>query len=601
MSGTDSPRRRDPAPLALALALTLALSTGCRERGYHFEDLGIPRTARTPQARAVLGGALLVTLFETKGESRLAVVDLATAGQDEVPLPGATGADAIAVDAGRDVAYIGTSTRAGLYRFEGRTRQASRVDALDPFLADERYVWALAVGRGGEVFAGTYPGGRLLAYDPRTGRARTLGSPLPGRQYVRDILIGPSGTVYCGLGTPAAIAAVDPITGRSRVLVSAAAGDAAFPSTLRIRDGYLTADIGATEFRAAAREREPAVRVETPQIAIDPDGRYVVRAKGGEHTGRLELSARQDGMGIMGLAAGPDGGIYGATYYNASLFRLDPGRGLFESLGRVENAVGEFRVMQPISPRRLLLPGYGGTLFVYDLDRPWGVTGAGANPWRLGEIGQGQHLALALDWDGRHVAIATPPGYGLRGGALTVLDSESLTWRTFAHLVPDQSFTAVCFGRGGALYGGTSVEVGPGETVRARSAHLVVLDARTGAVHNDLVPIPEASAITALVGLDGGRILGGTDRGDLFVLGAGETAVKIVARLPHIRQLWWWGQERAVLGIGWRRGLFRVHPGSLKVDWIPGAPERLVPGMAADKAGRVYLHDGIRVFRMGRR
>jgi outer membrane protein assembly factor BamB len=300
-------------------------------------------------------------------------------------------------------------------------------------------------------------------------------------------------------------------------------------------------------------------------------------------------------MGIMGIAAGPDGSVYGATYYNASLFRVDPVRAAVESLGRVKDAAGEFRVLYAMG-RRVFLPGYGGALYVYDVDRPWDARGPAVNPWRLGEIGHGQHLATAVDADGDELAIATPPGYGLRGGALTLLDTRSLSWRTFTDLVPDQSFTAVSL-RDGALCGGTSVEVGSGETVRARSAHIVVADARTGTIRYDIV-VADATAITSLVELDRDRLLAGTDNGNLIELEATTGKTRVVARLPHIRQLWAWPGRNVVIGIGWRRGLFLVDPRSLAVRWIEGSPDKLVPGMAADAQGRVYLHDGTRIYRM---
>src|SRR5439155_165996 len=101
---------------------------------------------------------------------------------------------------------------------------------------------------------------------------------------------------------------------------------------------------------------------------------------------------------------------------------------------------------------RVLLPGYTGVLFVYDTGQPWGAD----NPHRLGSLGNRQHLATAADRDPRGVvAIATPPDYGSRGGALSLFDPATLAWRTFVSLVPDQSMTAVCFGPLGRLYGGS--------------------------------------------------------------------------------------------------------------------------------------------------
>src|SRR5437867_4204263 len=85
------------------------------------EDLGIPRTEREVQARAVLGHLLLAALFETKGAAHLAIVDLKTGAQEEVALPGSTGADALVADEERRIAWIGTSRGAAVWRFDAAT------------------------------------------------------------------------------------------------------------------------------------------------------------------------------------------------------------------------------------------------------------------------------------------------------------------------------------------------------------------------------------------------------------------------------------------------------------------------------------------------
>src|SRR5437867_1845257 len=109
------------------------------------EDLGIPRTDRAVQARAVLGDLLLATVFETKGSARLVVMHLPTGVQEEVALPGSTGGDALVADEERGVAWIGTSLSPAVWRFDAATRRAEKVPGLDPFLARERYVWSLAL------------------------------------------------------------------------------------------------------------------------------------------------------------------------------------------------------------------------------------------------------------------------------------------------------------------------------------------------------------------------------------------------------------------------------------------------------------------------
>jgi streptogramin lyase len=556
------------------------------------EDLGIPRTDRAVQARAVLGDLLLATVFETKGATHLVVVDLKTGAQEEVPLPGSTGADALVTDEEHGVAWVGTSLAPAIWRFDAATRRAERIAALDPFLAGERYVWSLALGPEGRLYAGTYPGGLLLLHDPARQVSKSLGPPLPGRQYLRDLTVGPSGTVYCGLGTPAAIVAYDPSTGRFTDLVPGVRSTVPIAVKLRIEDGRLHSNLDSIAVTEPASAVVPAARA---TVRLEPDGRYEVRRGGQRFAGRIDLAPRQDGMGTMGLGLGPDGAIYGATYYNASLFRVDPATGVNTSLGRVADADGEFRVIQDIGGGRVLLPGYAGALFVYDIGEPWGAD----NPRRLGSLGNRQHLATAADRDPRGVvAIATPPEDGSRGGALSLFDPVTLAWRTFVSLVPDQSMTAVCFGPLGRLYGGSSVETGPLDSARDYAARLVAVDVVTGRTVADVTPVLHATAITALVALDERRVLGGTDSGQLFVYDARTGRSSLVAEVPHVRALAWWRPRGVVLGIGWQRGLFTVDPHGLAVTWIEGSPTRLLPGLAFDADGRVYVHDGTRVLRV---
>jgi hypothetical protein len=586
---------------AVVVLVSTLLLGSCSSPDVRFEDLGIPSTARAVQASAVYRDLLLATVFETKGDNRLVVVHLGGVGQEEIPLPGAKGADALAVDELRGEAFVGTSLEPGLWRFDIEARHMARVESMDRFLVGERYVWSLALDGQGRVFLGTYPGGKLLLHDPVTGRSYDLGTPVPGRQYLRHLLVGPSGTVYCGLGTPAAVASVDPRTGRVRILHESPIGGASFASFGRIEAGRLTVGLeGGGERRLKVDEPAAASPTELPAVVeIDPDGRYRVSRGGSTATGAIDLAARQDGMSIMGLATGPDGRIYGATYYNASLFRVEPDSGQVVPLGRVGGAPGEFRVMAPIDDHRLLLPGYTGLLYRYDLDRPWSSGGLDANPSLIGEIGHGQHLATGVDRDASGlVAIATPPNYGKRGGAITLFDPASGAWRTLTGLVPDQAIRCLRFAGDGRLYAGSSIDVGRGETVVARSAHLIAVDPTSGGILLDVVPVPDARAITAVVSLDGRRVLGATDTGRLFVHDLESHATRLIEGLPNIRDLAWWETEGVVLGIGWRRGLFRLDPGTLAISWIEGSPEKLGPGIAFDRLGRVYLHDGTRVYRM---
>jgi hypothetical protein len=576
------------ARLRPAVAGLPLLACGCQTPGFTVEDLGIPRTQRAIQAVAIADQTLLVSIFETKGDNRLALVDLPSGRVEERPLPGSAGADAIALDCERRVAYVASSNRSGVWRFDLDSRRLERIPAFDPLVLDERYVWSVAVGPRGTVYAGTYPGGLLLEYEPATGRARSLGPPQSGRQYVRDLAVAPSGTVYCRVGLPDGVVAVDPVTGSRRTLAAAPA-DAGIAQLLRHKDGEIRA-AGCGPSSGAPDQAPPP-----PAVHVDVDGRYEVLGHGGPFQGRLDLSPRQGGMGVMDLAVGPDGHIYGATYYNASLFRVDPAEARTVPVGRVMGAPGEFRGLQDLGRGRLLVPGYHGQLYVHRVAEPWGA----ANPVRVGEIGHGQGLAMTADRD-RHgtVALATPPGYGERGGGLTIIDPERVTWRTLRAPVPDQSVVSVAFGPGDHLFAGTSVESGLGASVTATVGHLIVVDPRSLKVVADVTPVPGATAVTAVAHLDGQRVLAGTDTGQLFTFDATTHLVRQVVRLPHVRELRRWPGTNHILGIGWRKGLFLVDRDTLAVAWIPGAPDKLLPGIAFDAAGRAYVHDGARIYRI---
>jgi sugar lactone lactonase YvrE len=590
---------------AAIVALGSMVTSGAcsRPAGYVFEDLGIPQTPRAIQAREATATTLLTTVFETRGQARLVAVDLESGRQDERELGDARGADALVVDDVAGVAYVGTSMPASVWRYHLASRSLMRVEALDRLLSDEKYVWSMALGPEGTLYVGTFPGGRLMSYEPKSRLARDMGTPLPGRQYLRSLAVGVSGTVYCGLGTPAAVVAVDPRSRRPRPVDLPVSEGSSF-AAVSLGKGELAVALAVGTGSRTVRVKvpdAPAHRRAAPaaDAFLDPSGRYRVAVGSKSYQGRIDLTSRQEGMSIMGLTTGPDGAIYGATYYNASLFRLDPRSGELRLLGRVAGASGEFNVLAVLDSKRLLLPGYTGVLYVYDLDQPWGDDPSAANPRRIGEIGHGQHLVTAVARVGAAtLAIATPPDYGRRGGAITLFDTTRLTWRTYPSPLSDQSVTALSYGPGWRLFAGTSTSVGLGATVTAQSAHLLAFDPAAERYVADHVPVGGASTITALLALDERRLLGGTDTGVLFEHDVATGRSRVVARLGHIRDLRLWEERGVVLGVAWRRGLFEVDPASLRVSFVQGSPEKLFPGIAFDSLGNAYVHDGARIYRL---
>jgi hypothetical protein len=586
--------------------LLLTASIRCAPNGaFQIEKLGLAPTPRVTQGASAYEDWLLVTLFETRGDAHLLVIDLVSGKQGELSLPGATGADELLIDDANRAAYIGTSAKASLWRYDFETKKLSVVAAVEPHLSGEAWLCALARGPDGTIYLGTYPHGLLIAYDPIADKARNLGPPLEGRMYVRRLVVGASGTVYCGLGTPAGVVAYDS-SGRFRDLLGPQDAEGTMVVNLRLAKGtlqYTLAQGTQSETRrlTVADEAQGLRKWRNTSIKIDRDGRYMVARGAKKYTGQIDLAPKQGGMNIMGLEAGPDGRIYGSTYYNQRLFYVEPDRGELVDLGCVPGASGEFQVMQRLS-KDLLLPGYHGVLFLYELDRPWSVSPQSPNPRRLGEIGRGQGMAMATDrgQDGL-IAIATPPDYGLRGGALTIFRESTKSWVTYASLVKDQALSAVCFGPGGLVYAGSSTRAGRGAREVDEPARLLAVDPESGDIVVDLIPVAEARRINALLCFDERRVLGGTHSGHLFLYDTRTGATRVLLKTGAVRDLIWWRAQKSVVGSAWDYGLFTLEPRSMNISWIPGTPPKLFAGIVEDEKGRLYVHDGSYVYRLTRR
>lgn len=102
----------------------------------------------------------------------------------------------------------------------------------------------------------------------------------------------------------------------------------------------------------------------------------------------------------------------------------------------------------------------------------------------------------AVEHDG-NVFFGTEPDYGLRGGAIAVLNPADGTVKVTRNVVPDQTIASLAF-VGGQLYAGSSTEGGTGTVPLPGSASLVRVDPATGQVLAATTPVPGARSITAL-------------------------------------------------------------------------------------------------------
>ncbi|EHK85637.1 PQQ-binding-like beta-propeller repeat protein [Saccharomonospora azurea] len=141
--------------------------------------------------------------------SRFSAVDMVTGERlltEAIPSSTLTWAYATTPD--RTV-YIGTSSGEVL-RFDPDSVSLERV-ADKPF--GETYFWDAQSNPGGEVFFATYPGGKIISYDPASDTWHDHGVQREGNRYVRSLAVS-GDVVYGGGGTAdAAVTRLDTTTG----------------------------------------------------------------------------------------------------------------------------------------------------------------------------------------------------------------------------------------------------------------------------------------------------------------------------------------------------------------------------------------------------
>ena len=65
----------------------------------------------------------------------------------------------------------------------------------------ESYIWQLALAADKRLYGYTYPGAKLVRFDPATGASEDLGRMDDQQQYARSVAADDHGFVYVGIGS----------------------------------------------------------------------------------------------------------------------------------------------------------------------------------------------------------------------------------------------------------------------------------------------------------------------------------------------------------------------------------------------------------------
>ena len=456
------------------------------------------------------------------------------------------------------VVHLGTYAPAAIVRYDPGTNETRLLAELP----GEDFVWDLATGPDGTLYAGSYPGGRVYAVDPATGEVDDLGEASPGQRYVRCVAVGADGTVYAGAGGETAhLMAYDPslrefrevrsIEGETFVRTVVADADRVVAGTaphgyLVVVDrtsGVTTVDVGEGGIDAILLEDDGVV------FATGNAG-ALYRYRGGTLE-PLGVPAAEEARALVPV----DGGILGVTG-GGDLWTLGrPGlRSLLDAGapggpepvqsvsvdGERAYVGGNYRLsvhdLRTGEARRIVVGGeakkslsVGGTLYLAlypgaHLETYDPRTG---EVERIATLGGRQNRPLAMVRHADALLIGSRSDYGLIGGSFSRYSLDTGAVERLDDPLPQQGVSAIAV-EGDVAYLGGSIGADGVEGV-ASECELAAVDLTTFAVRWRWVPLPGEEAILALR-MHGDHLYGLTIRGTLFR--ADVTAREVVATYP---------------------------------------------------------------------
>lgn len=470
-----------------------------------FEDLGVPCVRACALSRMVgpdetgQMNRVYLGFNQDGGPLFLTQVDPATNEAKQFSAPeGCGGPWALAT--GKDgKVYVGTceggSHQATVLQFDPR-RPAEGLRVVGRPAASETYIWQYAVGSDGRLYGCTYPGAKLVSYDPATGKLADCGRMDDGEKYARLIAAGDDGWVYTGIGMVRAnLVGYNTATGERRQLLPEGQRPAGCGSVYTGTDGVVYGEAGGVCYRLRNGEAtvvEKTARAERrPQALADgrvllDDGKlhdwFQLRNPETGQTTDHHFTYRGAGSVVFVVGEGPRGLVFGGSAVPLSLWQYDPATGASEDFGNPTLTEGEIYSILPWG-QDLYVCAYGSAyLSRYTPGKPWDFgTAPDKNPYGIGFVGDGHLRPRAMiAGPGNRIYIGSLPPYGQLGGALAVFDpQQNKVVENYRHLVKDQAPVALAWDKGHDwIIGGTSVWGGGGSTPTAKQLVLFAWDPR---------------------------------------------------------------------------------------------------------------------------
>lgn len=562
----------------------------------------------------------------------------------DLPLPGSDGAWDLAV-ASDGWLYI-PGAKGVLYR---HLPGSQKVEDLGVVLPGQTTLWSLAAGLNGEMFGATYPGCRVFRYHPVSGFSDVGKGPLvDSENYVRSLAYHKaSGKLFAGVGSHADLIELDPITGNKRSILSADLKDMEFIYGLELLEGLpdgdrLLALVTVGSFTLVYNIRTGKIEYEIKQMdmksvsGLDAGQRFYYTLKSGLYSRNIRNPddtpvKHADGVGtanamllegkqlkilnsegiliemdiekfklsktkleipgqpisIQSIMKGPDGRIWSGGYLAGGHAAYDPVKDITTSYPGLHQTEG-----MTVNGKDIYFGIYPkGMYYKYDTSKPWNLQKF--NPLFLGQIpDQSRSFAVFNEPLSNKIFFGMVPEYGKLGGHLVAYDTETSELKTYGAVSKDQSIVSLTYANG-LLWGGTSVSGGLGIMPSTTAAKLFSWDVQKQKIVDELIPVPGANAITAMILSPEGNIWGMAG-GTLFVFDPSSKKVletrEIYPARPLTTHVWRdafliWHPTGKIYGTG-NGQLFRIDPATLQVEQLT-KPATL---LTMDDKKRLYFH-----------
>lgn len=475
----------------------------------------------------------------------LNVIDLNTYSiVNTVPLEGSQQAWVHEADKNGNV-YVGSTSNI-LYRYNSST---GSLEKLGTPIAGEGGIWSMALDAEGNVYGGTFPGGKVFKYDAAQGNFINYGSAVEGQQYVRSLAYH-GGYIYAGTGSTGHLIQIDPVTkAKTEIPLKPIPGVSTYPFVynLNVAGDYLFAHLSGGSIKQL--HVYDLVNKKWLDVVIDGfDGVKVSPERNGKvyflkskrlvsfdlTTHEVKDTGIEQAMSMKNagwIGTGPQDMKLASIQFNGIVTLMDPEKGTrVEKHPIVEGQSAPLHTLEkgpdgklymsaypsanaarynPVTKERELftmdqaesMGAYGGKMYIgiyphaqiHELDPNLPIK-PGENPKLKFHIGEEQDRPYVFAAGDGKVFFGTVPLYGKLGGALVTYEPDpepdtvtSVTYSVYRDVVADQSIVGLAY-KDGKVYGSTSIHGGLGVGPAASEAKMFVWDTETNTKLSEFTP-----------------------------------------------------------------------------------------------------------------